>query len=353
MVKIKSHPLYQEDMKYICELPLPLEKLEGKRIFLSGATGLIGTLLVDSLMMRNRLKGSRVEIVGAGRSRERMLARFGEYENDPLFHFQCCDVNEKIEAEGRYDYVIHAASNTHPRQYAEDPVGTIMTNIEGTKNILDLAEKTNACRTVFLSSVEVYGENRGDTEYFDEDYCGYIDCNTLRAGYPEGKRAGEALCQAYRKAHGMDIVIPRLSRTYGPTMSDGDSKAIAQFLKKGIAGEDIILKSEGTQLYSYSYAADAVAGILYIMLLGEDGEAYNISDEKSDITLRELASMIAQAAGTQVVFDLPDETEKAGYSKATKALLSNKKLSALGWEAGYSMMEGVGRTMEICRDGKA
>ena len=262
MVEIKEHPLYQEDMKYICELPIPWEKLTGKRIFLSGATGLIGTLLVDSLMLKNRLEGSNIEIIGAGRSREKAAARFGGYENDPLFHFQCCDVNKEIEAKGHYDYVIHAASNTHPRQYAEDPVGTIMTNIEGTKNILDLAERTNAERTVFLSSVEVYGENRGDVEYFDEGYCGYIDCNTLRAGYPEGKRAGEALCQAYRKAHGMDIVIPRLSRTYGPTMSDSDSKAIAQFLKKGIAGEDIILKSEGTQLYSYSYAADAVAGIL-------------------------------------------------------------------------------------------
>ena len=89
------------------------------------------------------------------------------------------------------------------------------------------------------------------------------------------------------------------------------------------------------------------------MLLGEAGEAYNISDEKSDITLRELASLIAKKAGTKVVFDLPDETEKAGYSKATKALLSNEKLRALGWKAGFDMSEGISRTMEICRDGKA
>ena len=144
----------------------------------------------------------------------------------------------------KIDYVIHAASNTHPVAYASDPIGTITANVFGTQYLLDYAKEADCKRFVFLSSVEIYGENRGDTDKFTEDYLGYIDCNTMRAGYPESKRTGEALCQAYRKQMEMDVVIPRLSRVYGPTMLMSDTKALSQFILKSVKQEDIVLKSE-------------------------------------------------------------------------------------------------------------
>lgn len=158
-------------------------------------------------------------------------------EQDNL-KFIYCDINNSVaDLElPAADYIIHAASNTHPVAYAGDPVGTIAANVIGTDNLLKWASAVKCKRFVFLSSVEVYGENRGDTDKFAEDYMGYIDCNTLRAGYPESKRTGEALCQAYRKQDGMDIVIPRLSRAYGPTMLASDTKAISQFIKKVFRG---------------------------------------------------------------------------------------------------------------------
>ena len=143
------------------------------------------------------------------------------------------------------DYVIHLASNTHPLQYSLDPIGTITTNVFGTYNTLEFAKKQHAVRYAFASSNEIYGENRGDKELFDESYCGYIDSNTLRAGYPESKRCSEALCQAFNKQENIDVVIPRLTRSYGPTMLMSDTKAISQFIKKALANEDIVLKSEG------------------------------------------------------------------------------------------------------------
>ncbi len=94
----------------------------------------------------------------------------------------------------------------------------------------------------FFQLSKIYGENRGDVEKFTEDYCGYIDCNTLRAGYPEGKRVSESLCQAYSAKHHLDIVIPRLCRTFGPTMLLSDSKASSQFILNTVHGEDIVLK---------------------------------------------------------------------------------------------------------------
>lgn len=216
--------------------------------------------------------------------------------------------------------------------------------------MLEFAEKHNAIRCVFTSSNEIYGENRGDAELFDEHYCGYIDSNTMRAGYPESKRCSEALCQAYIKQKNMDIVIPRPTRSYGPTMLMSDTKAISQFIKNGISGEDIVLKSAGTQYYSYTYVADAVTGILIALLKGECGEAYNISDVKFDIMLKDLAAIIARIAGKQVVFEIPDEVEKAGYSKATKARLDGSKLHGLGWKAKYDIKSGMERTIRILKD---
>ena len=123
-------------------------------------------------------------------------------------------------------------------------------------------------RFLLAFSNEMYGENRGDVEFYDEDYCGYIKCNTLRAGYPESKRCSEALCQAYKQQKGLDVVIARLTRSYGPTMNMSDTKAVSQFIKRGVAGEDIILKSEGTQYFSYTYMSDAVSGLLWVLLTG-------------------------------------------------------------------------------------
>ena len=349
MKKLWENELYLEDVSYVAGLELDWESLKGSSFLISGASGNIGSFLIDVLMSHSDLG---IKVFALGRNEEKAKERFANYWDDPNFVFVAGDINKGISIPDneKTDYVIHAASNTHPRAYATDPIGTVTTNIIGTDNMLKFASEHGCKRFLFLSSVEVYGENRGDKEYFDESYCGYIDCNTMRAGYPESKRAGEALCQAYISAREMDVVIPRLSRTYGPTLLATDTKAISQFIHKGVAGEEIVLRSEGTQNDSYSYVADAVSGILYCLMRGECGQAYNISDRGSDITLRDLAAIIADYAGKKVVFELPDAVEAAGYSKATKALLDSSRLQSLGWSAAYDMKRGLTRTVEILRE---
>lgn len=391
-MRLLESDIYQADLDKVCGLDLPWEKLSGKSIMISGATGMIGSTLIDVLMKKNT--GCR--IIALGRSVEKAKARFSEYWDDEHFAFVRCDINDRESLEksvlstlkvcagsvhsqydrsygetcpgtdesgcgndagaaytGRpdaIDYIFHAASNTHPVAYANDPIGTVVTNIIGLDNLLNFASEHGCSRFLFASSNEIYGENRGDVELFDEKYCGYIDCNTMRAGYPESKRAGEALCQAYIRQKGLDVVVPRFTRSFGPSLLKTDTKALSQFIRKGVDREDIVLKSEGTQFFSYTYVCDAVSGMLYCLLMGECGEAYNIADVSCDITLRDLARTIADYVGTRVVFDLPDAVEAAGYSKATKARLDSSRLQSLGWRAQFDMKTALAHTIDIMRE---
>ena len=341
--------IYEKELARIVHDGSMWNRLKGKTVLLSGATGMIGKCLVDLTMHYNETADAPVAIIALSRNSQTAAERFGRYMGKETFRYISCDINDPIPECGTADYVIHAASNTHPRQYAADPIGTIASNVIGTKNLLDYAVSHGAQRFCFVSSVEIYGENRGDVEAFDEKYLGYLDCNTLRAGYPESKRLGETMCHAYGQTYGLEFVIPRLSRIYGPTMLGTDSKAVAQFAKKAAARENIVLKSEGNQKYSYAFETDAAAGILYTLLLGEPGRAYNVADRESDITLKKLAGILAQIAGTQVVFERPEETEQRGYSGRTKGMLDPSQLESLGWQACVHLQEGLRCTVESLR----
>lgn len=329
---------YREDIRYLISEDHPWSKLSGHKVLVTGATGMIGSMLVDVLASKMSEFGFELTIMSRnGPEMERM------FSCHPDVRIMAHDVNLPLDLD--CDTVFHCASNTHPRQYAEDPIGTVMTNIVGLNNLLDMASRVGGGRFVFMSSVEIYGQNRGDVDRFDESYCGYIDCNTVRAGYNEGKRAGEALCQAYHSQRGLDFVIPRLSRLYGPSLRDSDTKAMSQFIRNAARGEDIVLKSKGDQSFSYCYSADAVSAILHIFFNGECGKAYNVSGLDSDVTLAHIAEVLAGIAGTKVVFDLPDETEMRGYSKSTKALLDISRLRSSGWSPKVHLGDGLSRTV--------
>lgn len=344
-----ENEIYRAELDKINQAKNDWNKIDNHSFLIIGATGMIGSYMIDVLMMRNTKYESNIHVYAMGRSKERLEKRFSMYLDTLFFHIVEGDVTQPISLSEDVDYIFHGASNTHPRAYSSDPIGTIMTNLMGTQQVLDFAVNTNPKRIAFLSTVEIYGENRGDVEKFTEDYCGYIDCNTLRAGYPEGKRASESLCQAYIAKHDLDIVIPRICRTFGPTMLLNDSKASSQFILNAVNDEDIVLKSEGNQYFSYAYVGDVVYALLYLLVNGENGKAYNVAVEEFDLHLKDLAKMLAKINQKEVIFDLPDEEERKGFSKANTALLDGKEIQNLGWNKLFSVNKAIKNTVEIIR----
>lgn len=335
----KKHPSYQEDLKYILSTK-GIETLCGKSILITGATGLLGVNLIDALMLMGGVK-----IYAVGRSKERAASRLGEYYDNPNFQFIQQDVCEPFAEDLKVDYIIPGASNTHPLAYSQYPIETIMINIKGAEHALQLAERCGAT-VLYMSTVEVYGNAIGQ-DVFTEDYTGKLNLATSRACYTESKRVCEAMCQSYIAERGVKVKIVRLSRIFGPTMLESDSKASSQFIKKAIAGEDIVLKSKGEQFFSYTYLSDAVAAMLHVMINGENGVAYNVANEKCNVHLKDFAQMCAECNGKDVVFDLPTETEQKGFSIAMQAILDNSKLKGIGFVPKYEMKDAVSRTVRI------
>ena len=352
MYRLLTNLIYQTDVTYASLCDIAWEKLSNKKLFITGATGMIASVIIDILMKRNEEYNPNIHIYAASRNEEKAKERFRAYWDNPLFTYLSHDITIPLPELGNIDYILHAASNTHPRAYATDPIGTITANVQGTYQLLEYASAHQCERFFFFSSVEIYGENRKDIDKFDESYLGYIDCNTVRAGYPESKRLGETLCNAFAAQKRQDFIIGRFSRVYGPTMSPGDSKAIAQFIEKAVKGENIVLKSEGNQLYSYTYVVDAAVAALFLLLKGECGSAINIVDHASDISLKGLAELLAREAGTKVVYEIPDAIEKSGYSTATKALLDGTKIEHLGWQALTPIEQGIRKTVQILKQVK-
>lgn len=339
----KQHPQYQEDLRNVMDVP-EIEKLNGKSFLITGATGLIGVCMIDALMRYN-CQDADIQIYAVGRSWEKAKSRLGGYENDKHFHFIKQDVRQPLPESLNVDVIVPLASNTHPLAYSKYPIETIEINVKGAEHALNKALDCNAI-ILYPSSVEVYGNARGE-DIFTEDYTGKLNLENARACYPESKRLSEALCYSYMAERGANVKIARLSRVFGPTMLTSDTKASSQFILKALAGENIILKSKGEQFFSYTYVADVVRALFFILLHGEYGEAYNVSNKECDVRLKDFAGACARWAGKEVVFDLPSEIEQKGYSVAMHAILDNTRLLSIGCQPHYPFDEAIRRTLDI------
>lgn len=327
---------YLEDIRKGLE-GLDLSGLQDKQILVTGATGLIGGCLVDMLMQ----SACHCKVFAMGRNEERARKRFADYWSLDSFGFIRGDVTNPLSCDYTFDYIIHAASNASPNFFREKPVEVIKSNIIGVDNLMAYGISHQMKRMLFVSSGEIYGEGHGGE--FKETDSGYVDCATPRACYPSSKRAAETLCVAYAAEYDADVVIARLCHTFGPYFTESDNRVYAQFIRNLLEGKDIVMKSRGEQYRSWLYVVDAALALLTILLKGAKGEAYNVADEQSNITIRELAELLASAEKRKVIFDI-DEAN-GNTTPITRATFSTEKLAQLGWQPRTAIAEGLAHTL--------
>lgn len=332
--------IYREALERV----IPEIPIKDSRILVTGASGLIGSCLIDLLMLANSY-GRNFIVYALGRNKVKLKKRFSAFEGSGSLHFIEQDIQAPLDSSMQFDYIVHGASNADPRNYALYPAETMLVSVVGAKNILNYCKEHLSTRAIMLSTFEVYGN--ADKNIYQEEDAGVINQNMIRSCYPESKRCVELLARCYVEEYGVNAVIGRLCSIYGPTMLKDDSKAHAQFIRNALRGEDIVLKSKGEQLRTYCYVIDAVMGVLCVLGKGIVGEAYNISNEKSIVTIAEVAKIVAEIAGTKVVFDIPDEIEKKGFSKPQNCVLDNHKLLSLKWKGVYDIKTGLKECIEI------
>ncbi len=344
---IRYNEAYWNDVDRVLACVPNLTEIKGRPILITGGTGMICSSLVDLLLRYNQKSGAGIRILLAGRSRERIRARFLGFTEGKDFSFEPYDATAQDALNISAEYIIHGASNADPSALASEPVETIRANVTGLARLLDAARAEKSRRLLYISSSEVYGTRPDQAEplpFREEDY-GYVDILNPRSAYPCSKRAAETLCASYGREYGVDTVIVRPGHIYGPQITDTDSRASAQFTRNAAAGKDIVMNSAGTQLRSYCYTLDCASAILTVLLNGEIGNAYNISNRDSIVTIRDVAEALARAGGTKVVFEEASEQEKAGYNQMTNSSLNAEKLEKLGWHAVFGLEEGADRTL--------
>ncbi len=346
--------IIREDLEDIFSRDVPWEMLDNKTVFLSGSYGMLASYVVFFLMYLNDVKGISVNVIAQGRSKKKARLRFEKFWNHKNFRFTDADILLSIHEDIEHlDYVIHAAGLADPRSYSLKPVEVIEGNAIGTYQMLKLARDHKSLGFLYFSSGEIYGKVE-EPETITEITAGAMDPLNAQSCYGESKRLGETLCAAFYREYGLQTKIARIGHTYGPTMNiDNDPRVFASFMKCIIKSRDIVLYSDGLAKRPFCYIADAVAAYFLILLKGNPGEAYNVSNNQQFLSVRELAEMMASLPQDRVGVSFQKREQQDRYlennvNKDNRIL--EDKLRNLGWETRYSARDGFGRVYKYFID---
>lgn len=331
-----------EDIKYIAanEKEL-LSNLKNSVVLITGATGLLGSQIIKTLLYADYKLALNIQIIGICRSMEKAGAVFGEASKGSNFTIIQGDIRNSFDIEQRIDYMIHCASITKSKEFVTCPAETIWTSLAGTRNMLELAKRKECRGFVFLSSLEVYGQVSKEMEVTETDL-GYIDFLDVRSSYSEGKRMAECICSAYCKEYAVPVKLVRLCQTFGAGVNYNDTRVFAEFARNVIERKNIVLHTQGNTCRNYLYTRDAVVAILRILIFGEVGEAYNVANEEAVLTIKEMAQLIVKLfpeAGIDIEYDIGEDVSKWGYNNEMVIKLNTDKIKKLGWNAKIHIKE--------------
>ncbi|MCG7334339.1 NAD-dependent epimerase/dehydratase family protein [Sporosarcina sp. ACRSM] len=349
---ISNDEILLEDLKSIANSNIPLSELQNKTVFVTGATGLLGSQLVKSLISFNKLCKTNIKVIALARDVNKAERVFRHLLKDSRLNMVYQDITQPLNLEGPVDYIVHGASVTSSKIFISNPVETIQVALRGTENILNLAKDKCVKGLVYLSSLEVYGAMDFPNNLISETDFGVIDPLKVRSSYSESKRMVECLCSAYFYQFGIPIKVARLTQTFGAGVKYDDDRVFAQFARSVIEKKDIVLHTPGDTVRSYCYTADAIRALIFILIKGENGQAYNVANKDTAISIKEMAELLTNTysdTGIKVVFDLGEDSAKLGYNPVVKINLDTAKLESLGWRSKIDLLEMYERMIRSMR----
>ena len=339
-----------KDIDRVTEVVPEIERLAGSSVMITGATGLICSAVVDILIRYNETHEEKIGIIAAGRQAGKVKKRFGIYAERDYFKYMPYDAaSDNNSFTEHADYIIHGASNAYPGLIMKEPVETMLSNFTGTYKLLQYALSQKTKRLLYVSSSEVYGKKDNNKAFSENEY-GFIDILNARNSYSVGKRAAETLLASFSAEYGTETLIVRPGHIYGPTAGESDNRVSSAWAYMAARGEEIVMKSDGSQIRSYCHCLDCASAILKVLLLGENTHAYNISNPDSVITIRRLAELLSKAAGSGLRLELPTEEEKKAFNPMSNSSLDSESLMGLGWKGCFDAEEGLAHTVSILKE---
>lgn len=341
MIMWIDNEIYRKDMQGLVECKcIDWNKIAGKTVLVTGATGLIGSTLIDSLLYADTTIGLNIRIVALVRNVEKARIKFEKQLLDSNnLEFIEGTVEDLPEFDMNIDYIVHGASPTASNFFVEKPVETIKISVQGTIKLLDLAVKKHVKGLVYLSSMEVYGAPHTD-DVILETQGTTVDTMSVRSCYPEAKRLCESLCASYASEYAVPAMVVRLAQTFGAGVNIyEDNRVFAEFARCAVNGKDIVLKTAGTSKRCYLYIAEAVSAILTVLLHGKAGEAYNAANKNTYCSIVEMAKLVAcEIAKDRINVCIPtDGKHEKKFPPPHNLNLDTSKLEKLGWKANIDL----------------
>jgi nucleoside-diphosphate-sugar epimerase len=329
-----------------------LEKLSGRHVLITGANGLIPGTLLASLALAKRELGIAVRVTALCHHNRQHVDALLQAGHDNV-EVVTADLSGPLPPaldKQRFDYIVHGASLASPGKYLARRMETMKVNVLGTLQLLEKARADNAANLLYISSGEIYGSPAAEDVPTPESYLPRVNHLSDRACYAESKRFAEALCMQFNLETAQTVAVVRPIHVFGPGLLANDGRVIADFLANALAGNAIVVKSDGSDRRAFCYSLDANLMLLHVLLGHTRGfDVFNIGNPDNDVSIAQLARAAGQLAGVGVEI----QGVKPSTSLETPARSApdiSKVRQQFGLVPRYSLEEGLKLTLEWMRD---